>query len=237
MKNTTAAISICALYFTSSLPEMKTTTANQEDHHKKNARGIMFSVTVWNRTILNCWAPVTPGSKFPNWNTKGMAVQRATHWDVEMVWKKNLGYWGILVVRCPQMIFSEHSCSVPSPEWLQVSPYLLSSCSSSEKNKKKKKSYHGSNQWWSNTHIHNTTATSGATNNSRCSALRTGKGGVRKWGTTNLQISLWVSHQPVPPRSSAVHTQQSSCGPMQISEGWCSFSDSAKPDTRTLNQD
>lgn len=139
MKNTTAAISICALYFTSSLPEMKTTTAKQEDHHKKNARGIMFSVTVWNRTILNCWAPVTPGSKFPNWNTKGMAVQRATHWDVEMVWKKNLGYWGILVMRYPQMIFSEHSCSVPSPEWLHVSPYLLSSCSSSEKNNKGKK--------------------------------------------------------------------------------------------------
>lgn len=115
MKNATSAISICALYFISSLPEIKTTTTEQDDHRKKNARGIMSSLTAWN-IILNCWVLVTPGCKFPNRKAKGMAVQRAFHWDAEMVWKKYLGYWEILIVKCPQMIFSEHSCSVPSPE-------------------------------------------------------------------------------------------------------------------------
>lgn len=68
-------------------------------------------------------------------------------------------------MQCPKMICSGHSCIVPSPEQLQVSPHLpLSGCSSDDRRRREINNYyHSSNQWGPNTHACSAMPTSNTT--------------------------------------------------------------------------
>lgn len=85
-------------------------------------------------TLLNCWSPrnlLCPALSSPTdprkeWQFRELFVGMWRWCD-----SSYQGYQGILAMQRSKMIFSGHSCIVPSPEVLQDSPHLpLSGCSS-----------------------------------------------------------------------------------------------------------
>lgn len=122
----------------------------------------------------------------------------------------------ILVTQCSKMIFSGHSCIIPSPEWLQVSPDPpLGGCFSDDGKRCNISNYYHSNDPWGpnaqtcNVHLRNLNSSGCLTN--------TGERQVQRVGV--CQTRNFMSHlQPAPQHPShqvgMQHTSNS------VSGGW-----------------
>lgn len=144
-------------------------------------------------------------------------------------------------MQCPKMIFGEHSCIIPSPEQLRVSPHLpLGSCSSDDGRRCKINDYyHSSNQWGPNTNTGNATTTSNTPKTAQDARQASRERWAQRVGETKLEISCCIAHQATPHKSLRRVQHVSSTVPVgrcAHQKGWCFFLGSAKPDIQTQNQ-